>query len=214
MARELTVMACASHAERVAQRWDGLEGRIKDNLASLGLDQQAVGRLLTQAIRSSTRAKKVMWLRQAADAAAMRAQPHAACRQGCAHCCHIAVVVTKAEALQIAAETGCDMDGEAGKPPPLEALDAATAKDGNAAHWQGVPCSFLKEGNCSIYRHRPLACRLQLNMDEDDLLCQLVEGESIRVPYLNMTAHHVAAVVAFGMGQPIADSREWFPRGA
>ena len=76
MARELTVMACASHAERVAQRWDGLEGRIKDKLASLGLDQQAVGRLLTQAIRSSTRAKKVMWLRQAADAAAMRAQPH------------------------------------------------------------------------------------------------------------------------------------------
>lgn len=127
MARELTVMACASHAERVAQRWDGLEGRIKDKLASLGLDQQAVGRLLTQAIRSSTRAKKVMWLRQAADAAAMRAQPHAACRQGCAHCCHIAVVVTKAEALQIAAETGCYVNSEAGKPPPLPPKTPRTA---------------------------------------------------------------------------------------
>lgn len=51
-------------------------------------------------------------------------------------------------------------------------------------------------------------------MDDDDLLCQLVEGEGIRVPYLNLTAHHVAAVVALGMGQPIADIREWFPRGA
>lgn len=214
MARELTMTACDGHAERVAQRWDGLEGRIADKIASLGLDQQAVGRLLTQATRSSTRAKKIMWLRQAADAVAKQVLPHAACRQGCAHCCHIAVVVTKAEALQIAAETGCDMDTEVGKLPPLGVLDAATTKDGNAAHWQGVPCSFLKEGSCSIYRHRPLACRLHLNMDEDDLLCQLVEGEGVRVPYLNMTAHHVAAVVALGMGQPIADIREWFPRGA
>ena len=83
-----------------------------------------------------------------------------------------------------------------------------------AQRWEGVPCSFLKEGRCSIYASRPLACRLQLNMDDDDLLCQLIEGESIRVPYLNLTTHHVAAVVALGMGQPIADIREWFPRGA
>lgn len=204
-------MACASHAERVAQRWEGLEQRIGSKIASLGLDGRAVERLLTQAIRSGTKAKKIMWLRRAADAVASQALPHAACRQGCAHCCHIAVVVTKAEALQIAAETACYVNSEAGKPPPLPPEDA---KDGNAAHWQGVPCSFLKEGRCSIYRNRPLACRLQLNMDDDDLLCQLVEGEGIRVPYLNLTAHHVAAVVALGMGQPIADIREWFPRGA
>ena len=207
-------MACASHAERVAQRWEGLEQRIGSKIASLGLDVRAIERLLTQALRSGTKAKKIMWLRRAADAVATQAMPRAACRQGCAHCCHIAVGVTRAEALQIAAETGCYVNGEAGKPPPQAPGDAKDAKDSNAATWQGVPCSFLKEGRCSIYRNRPLACRLQLNMDDDDLLCQLVEGESIRVPYLNVMAHHVAAIAALGMGQPIADIREWFPRGA
>lgn len=208
---ELSRLCTPSHAERVAQRWDGLEQRIDNKIASMSLDGQAIERLLTQAVRSGSRVKKIMWLRRAAEAVADQALRHAACRQGCTHCCHIAVVVTKAEALQIAAETGCYVDTETGKPMPME---AGAAKDGNAAHWQGIPCSFLNEGDCSIYRHRPLACRLQLNMDDDDLLCQLVDGESIRVPYLNLMTHHVAAVVALGMGQPIADIRQWFPRGA
>lgn len=203
-------MADMSHAEQVARRWDGLEQRIDSKIASVGLDGAALERLLNQAIRSGTKAQRIMWLRRAAEAVAEQALPLSACRQGCNHCCHIAVVMTKAEAMQIAAETGCSVNAEAGKPP----LEAESARDVTAARWQGVPCSFLKEGHCGIYRHRPLACRLQINMDDDDLLCQLVEGEAIRVPYLNTTAHHVAAVVALGMGQPVADIREWFPRGA
>lgn len=203
-------MHVMNHAEQVSRRWDGLEQRIYSKVDRLDLDGAALERLLTQAIRSGTKAQRIMWLRRAAEAVAEQALPLSACRQGCNHCCHIAVVMTKAEAMQIAAETGCRVNAEAGKP----SLEAEGARDATVARWQGVPCSFLKEGRCSIYRHRPLACRLQINMDDDDLLCQLVGEETIRVPYLNTAAHHVAAVVALGTGQPLADIREWFPRGA
>src|SRR3990167_2374390 len=116
-------MADMSRAEQVARRWDGLEQRIDSKIASVGLDGAALERLLTQAIRSGTKAQRIMWLRRAAEAVTEQA-------------------------------------------PPLEAEDAM---DATAACWQGVPCSFLKEGRCSIYRHRPLACRLQINMDDDDI---------------------------------------------
>ena len=61
------------------------------------------------------------------------------------------------------------------------------------------------------YSSRPLQCRLLLNMDEDALLCQLVEGSTINVPYLNTQEHHVDSVVILGAHQDYDDIRNWFP---
>lgn len=48
-------------------------------------------------------------------------------------------------------------------------------------------------------------------MDEDALLCQLVEGSTINVPYLNTQEHHVDSVVILGAHQDYDDIRNWFP---
>ena len=78
----------------------------------------------------------------------------------------------------------------------------------------GKPCTFLRDDGCGIYSSRPLQCRLLLNMDEDALLCQLVEGGTINVPYLNTQEHHVDSVVILGAHQDYDDIRNWFPKTA
>ncbi|HVL09346.1 MAG TPA: YkgJ family cysteine cluster protein, partial [Burkholderiaceae bacterium] len=65
------------------------------------------------------------------------------------------------------------------------------------------PCPFLRDGACSVYDVRPMACRLLLNLDDDDLLCQLV-------PYAN--GQQLKAF--FLLAQPAAawaDIRDFFP---
>ena len=47
----------------------------------------------------------------------------------------------------------------------------------------GQPFSFLQDAQCTIYRSRPMACRLMFNMDADALLCQMVPGALSHVPY-------------------------------
>lgn len=74
-----------------------------------------------------------------------------------------------------------------------------------------MTCTFLVDGSCSIYEHRPLACRNQINLDRDALMCELVEGSAPQVPYADMTPHKAAYIQLFGFGQRYADIREWFP---
>lgn len=75
----------------------------------------------------------------------------------------------------------------------------------------GTPCTFLAAGRCSIYEHRPISCRLQINVDVDDLLCRLVPGEAITVPYLDTRTEKVASLLILGANARIADIRDWFP---
>ena len=41
-------------------------------------------------------------------------------------------------------------------------------------------------------------------------MCQLVPGEGIAVPYLNVQSEQVAYAVAMGMHANMADIRDWF----
>jgi hypothetical protein len=66
---------------------------------------------------------------------------------------------------------------------------------------------------CAIYESRPLVCRVQLNMDQDSLLCELVEGQSIPVPYANSTVIQ-ALYMQMSLDQKFGDIREYFQRPA
>lgn len=166
--------------------------------------------LLRTAYRAGTAAQRVLWLRKAASAWSEPLVQHAACRRGCSHCCHIPVTITDVEARIIGKAIGRPPERPAGALSIEEAAEALAALPGTAAVSYASPCTFLEDGLCSIYAHRPPACRVHINLDRDELLCRLEPGASIPVPYANSTeikAH-------YALLQPSAvwaDIRAFFP---
>ena len=197
---------------RIERRWEGLRERVEAKLQTLkGVDRRQESRLLDQAAKAGTVAKRVTWLRKAADSVTGSAAPLAACRKGCSHCCHIAVMISRAEALVIAKETGAPLNPLAGKYTMANVDEDSESYKAATQEAFGKPCTFLKDDVCGIYSSCHLKCRLLLNMDEDALLCQLVEGSTINVPYLNTQEHHVDSVVILRAQQDYDDIRNWLP---
>lgn len=125
-----------------------------------------------------------------------------ACKRGCSHCCHCAVMLPKAEAQLI------------GQLINREPADAQPTFEHESVEWgYHNPCSFLRDDECSIYEHRPLECRLMYSADVDDLLCQLRPPLVTQTPLVDMryiTQVQVAVIARDGLH--FADIREWFPR--
>jgi hypothetical protein len=129
--------------------------------------------------------------------------PHTVCTTGCSHCCHISVSITKHEAAVI---------GEAiGRTP--EAVPHATPdKDAQVERYFGKPCTFLEEGRCSIYEHRPLSCILHHSVGASPALCdtRVSVTESI-IPSIDMgNFWKVHALLLHD--DTFADLREFFPK--
>ena len=170
-----------------------------------------------------TTAAKIEALWECIDEIGAIAAPHAACRKGCNHCCHVSVLITAQEAALIGKRIGV-------KPKPHKGV----TQRGDIKASYANPCPFLKENACSIYASRPLACRQQYNLDTDALLCELVGDEGTKVPYFNLRDYQRALVMMTmsrreGIGRDprsgrpvpvtvetvpdVGDIREFFPRG-
>lgn len=159
----------------------------------------AVSQLLTAANSSATKlAHAVKLLHEAADILNSAAAPHAACKRNCSHCCHIPVALAQIEA---------DVIGKSiGRKPRQLARTLPTRETSGYAQ----PCPFLKEGACSIYAHRPLACRLHISLAPHDELCRLLPGVSVPVPLLNTQTFQALYVIRCER-QPMGDIRDFFP---
>jgi Fe-S-cluster containining protein len=76
-----------------------------------------------------------------------------ACREGCAWCCHLKVLVHSAEAARIASHV----------------IETWTAGQRAALHARlpdaRGPCPFLDDDRCSIYALRPIRCRAHVSTD-------------------------------------------------
>lgn len=147
--------------------------------------------------------QRLLWLREAADTAGSAIAPSAACKAGCSACCYQPVMLTQAEAQVIADETGAKL-----AQPAQWRYEPGTEFDGQ-------PCPFLKDRRCSIYKHRPMACRLLFNLDVDDLLCRIIPGAPTKVPYADLRQFNELLLrihdgSTFGH---MADLRDFFPGG-
>ncbi|MET0208798.1 MAG: YkgJ family cysteine cluster protein [Burkholderiaceae bacterium] len=132
------------------------------------------------------------------------------------HCCHIPVTVSSLEAALLA--------GAAGRPVsvPNVSIQLSDLTDENAVLAAekrlqvgagGTPCPFLKGAACSVYEHRPIACRTLVNLDDDELLCRAAaaDAEPAWVPYADARSLKALALVAQA-GATFADIRQFFPR--
>ncbi len=205
---------------RLAEGTGALEARARA-FESRSSEQNRM-RLTRQALNSETVPKKLLWLRREADLVATAAAGLSPCQAGCSHCCNIGTLVAEPEAIVIGKAIGRPL-ADVPAQRATRALDAMQGGDAmkqaeavrNMVHseFYGVPCTFLVEGRCSIYEHRPMSCRYLVNFDSDALLCRLVPGETIEARYLNMRKQQAAYLAAMGLNARIADIRDWFPKG-
>lgn len=130
-----------------------------------------------------------------------RLGPASACKKGCSHCCHIPVAVSDLEASVIGKRIWM-------RPHTPSYAQAPSER----AYGYNHPCPFLTAGVCSIYAHRPFACRVHFNMDRDDLLCRLLPDMLVPVPYADMRQLQQAYVMLEPNAR-LADVREFFPTG-
>ncbi len=194
------------------ERWPLAAERASRKLAGLS-ENPAAWRLVQAAQRAPNARQRVVWLQRAADAWAAPMRAVAACKAGCSHCCHTPVTITRLEADLIGRATGRTPASPARsvRLDDHETLAAAIEAQAELQEpgWPG-PCPFLADGRCSVYAARPMACRLLLNLDDDDLLCRLIEGTPVPVPYAN--AGQLRAVYLLAQpGAELADIRAFFP---
>jgi Fe-S-cluster containining protein len=210
----------AALVARQAERWndpatqEGARQRVALAAQRAQANQPRMLAHLKQLEKAPRIQHKIFWLREIAATFGDSVQPHAACTSGCDHCCRQPVALTLDEAQVIARETGAQLQQPANW--------SARGQDEYVAQ----PCSFLQDSRCTIYAHRPMACRLMFSMDVDALLCQRVPGALSKMPYADYSQYkelyiraHLGrvkgdAAMAEALARlRLADIREFFPDG-
>lgn len=126
--------------------------------------------------------------------------PYVACRKGCSVCCYMNITLTSVEAERLGMTVGRQ---------PVEIKKTIRHP---LTKFQGQACPFIdKEGGCSIYANRPLACRKHVSFFEDDAACHALN--EIEVPMLSFSGLDAALIeVSTPKGQLVlADIRDFFP---
>jgi len=113
---------------------------------------------LVAADNSSSRSK-LRKIYRIADEMLQHAASHVACHDGCASCCKMNVQITGEEAAAIERATG------------RLARTIASSMPHASGEYNGIPCPFLVDERCSIYEHRPLACRMHVSFYSNAYWC-------------------------------------------
>jgi hypothetical protein len=185
-------------AETAAENLKAINARMARDFEAVRRDGNAILR------SKKSKIEKIYAVWSLADRLYAGTGKNVACRRGCSHCCHIGVAVHPLEAEAIGKRIGRT---------PRENVNLRKNVAEGFAFGYGNPCTFLKDGECSIYAHRPLACRVQFSLDVDSLLCELRPPEVSPVPYLNPTdINFLLLQVIEPTGEKcLADIREYFP---
>jgi len=146
---------------------------------------------------------KLARIRKSVEALFAYADGYVACKMGCAYCCHQAIDISRLEADYIQEKTGI-RHAQVLAPHPRDPLSFSGK----------TPCPFLKEGACSIYEHRPLICRIAVNLDSDPYWCRFENwhkpGGSVPKPTFR-SIYDAYTELNEKAGSLMADIRDFFP---
>ncbi|WP_018973149.1 YkgJ family cysteine cluster protein [Rudaea cellulosilytica] len=179
-------------ARAIAQRnFDRLLNELSPDIVARedGLAEEIAG--LSGSAASRLRALYAA-LAQISDAVA----PFVACHAGCTSCCHYNVSVFPLEAQFIEAWTG----------------HRRLARTKPAGDFRGQACPFLKQGRCSIYAHRPVACRQHFALTATAHWCAPERCSQETFPLVQFSSAADAFVDIIqqdGRNTPL-DMRQWF----
>ena len=128
----------------------------------------------------------------------------ASCKKACGACCkqsYIGVELVDAEMIS-------------------KITNRPLSRFKSGKNWKGIPCVFFdsQTSTCSIYEHRPLACRVSISFD-DPIKCESEEyrktlnQQGFYVELLHTVGHgHMKALlVSRGDENDAADIRDFFP---
>lgn len=136
---------------------------------------------------------------------ASRVAPMTPCGKGCSHCCNQATTISRWEADRISKFNG----RKHANPPGINPLERS--RESLVDQYSGVPCPFLKNGNCTIYAVRPLPCIDHHSLWADPSVCDIA-NKGAPIPGFNqMELTFTQAALFFNEGVPFADIREFFP---
>ena len=179
-------------------------GRISDaHPTFMQIEERAI-RIQNANIRFELKSQKFYAL---ADELKSMLDPFVVCGSGCSYCCHMPTMIFLHEAKRMAKASGRQLI-----PVPSMAIPFALEK---AKAFNGKPCPFLVNNQCSIYEDRPLICRLHNSLNDDRLDCKIdangkhghvvgVNPDWIEMPYLH-------SVMAWNKREPYAVIQAFFP---
>jgi uncharacterized protein len=151
-------------------------------------------------------------LYKVADEITAVAAPYSPCKRGCSACCHMATLVSLPEAEMMAESIGVKLTVPKSWPfYDQRSGSEFAARDEFAAsfHESRKPCTFLVNNECSIYEHRPLACRVHLNLAANADPCQMdAPRETAMLDLMTLDM----AYMMIGRSAKLHDIREYFPR--
>src|SRR5262249_26844399 len=128
-----------------------------------------------------------------------------ACKKGCSHCCHVWVSASAPEILYVAKQIRRRV-GAADRVRAAHAVTGGFTYSIRALHPN--PCPMLNDDACSIYEHRPMACRFAAS--PDDFACRRVMIELVREP-VKMAPWHMRGRGGYEMAMVIALHRAELP---
>jgi len=167
---------------------------------------RSLGDRLTRLMNTNASARsKFAQLEQISDEIAAAIAPHAGCKAGCSACCHISVALSDHEARRIGERIGMT---------PATPPSGQDEADLDRLYFRS-PCPFVQDGRCSIYEHRPIACRLHFTLDVDAYFCQTeLDPADSAVPNVDLSEFWFAyAFLGIQLGSTVGDIRQFFPSG-
>lgn len=123
------------------------------------------------------------------------------CREGCAHCCHLAVAITVGEAEELVAVASAQ--GLAIDHAKLARQVGYTDETWLRLAPEDRRCVFLGTDNrCQVYEHRPFSCRKYFSTANPEL-CNIDKYPKLSIPIwfdVRTEALTTAAMTHFGSG--------------